>query len=434
MADVSAEILRKIARVSRGSLDPTALLRSVGFEEGEGSARRALAPAAIYYDLLERCHDGTDHELPFRYGASITPEDFGAFGLALKTAPSVGEALERLARYVLVISDTMTYGLLDEPGGRAFFLGGRPYEERFGVRLANECALAAVIAILRTTATGPIVPLSVAFRHPPPDERTYHERFFGCTVRFSAGLDALHFTHESLAIPLRLRDEGLSSFLLAQLEHEHEQRVEPSLVLRVRSAITDLLCEGAPRKSSVARQLGMSERTLQRRLSEEGQSFQGLVSQVRREVAESLLSRTGQSLGEVAFLTGFSDQSAFQRAFKVWTGKTPLGYRQASPSTFAFPQRHEATAISAMWLKAHALERSGRVGLEPPLRRLWLDASVVWLVRPRGKCERRISSWHQPQPRENDHDCCKRRTNTNAHCCPPHRACLPRYHRFRDFR
>jgi AraC-like DNA-binding protein len=74
----------------------------------------------------------------------------------------------------------------------------------------------------------------------------------------------------------------------------------------------------------------MSERTLQRHLSEHGQTFQDLVNEVRREVAESLLTGTSNSLSEVAFLTGFSDQSAFQRAFKGWTGQTPFGFRQAS--------------------------------------------------------------------------------------------------------
>jgi len=91
-----------------------------------------------------------------------------------------------------------------------------------------------------------------------------------------------------------------------------------------------MLCDGVPRKGQVARQLGMSERTLQRHLAEHGQSFQALVNEVRRQVAESLLTATDNSLNEVAFLTGFADQSAFQRAFKSWTGSTPLGFRQAT--------------------------------------------------------------------------------------------------------
>ena len=92
----------------------------------------------------------------------------------------------------------------------------------------------------------------------------------------------------------------------------------------VRCAVTDLLCNGLPRTGEVARQLGMSERTLQRHLAEHGQSFQALVNEVRREVAESLLSGTENSLSEVAFLTGFSDQAA-QECFKLraWSRDDP---------------------------------------------------------------------------------------------------------------
>jgi AraC-like DNA-binding protein len=334
MADVSLQILRRIAEVSHGPLSSEELLQSVGLEAGGARvpAERKLAPAGTYYDLLEKCHQGYDHGLPFRYGESILPDDFGAFGLALKTAPTVGGALERLARYVLVISDTLTYRLDGQGDGCQFELRGRPYEERLGIRLANECALAAVVSVLRKVASASVTPASVSFRHPPPSDDDAHRNFFGCEVRFGAAVDALHFEEAALNTPLRLGDAGLSAFLLEQLEQQREQRDAKSLLARVRSAVTDLLCDGAPRKSEVARRLGMSERTLHRHLAEEGQSFQGVVSQVRRDVAEALLLKTDQSLGEVAFLTGFSDQSAFQRAFKGWTGRTPLRFRQTAVS------------------------------------------------------------------------------------------------------
>jgi AraC-like DNA-binding protein len=142
-------------------------------------------------------------------------------------------------------------------------------------------------------------------------------------------MDALHFGDGALATKTRLGDEGLSAFLLSQLDQIRAQREQGSLVVRVRGAVTDALCDGPPRKGQIARQLGMSERTLQRQLSDRGQSFQGLVNEVRREVAEQLLTTSHNTLSEVAFLTGFSDQSAFQRAFKIWTGQTPAGFRQA---------------------------------------------------------------------------------------------------------
>jgi AraC-like DNA-binding protein len=91
--------------------------------------------------------------------------------------------------------------------------------------------------------------------------------------------------------------------------------------------VADALADGQPSQSQIARRLGMSVRTLHRRLAEDGQSFQSLVSRARREAAETLLRADDHSLAEIAFLTGFSDQSAFTRAFKRWTGMTPAAFR-----------------------------------------------------------------------------------------------------------
>lgn len=333
MSDVTGQILRRIIQVSRGPETPEALLASIGLPStaSDPASAREFVAADAYYDVLERCTADGDAGLPFRYGESLRPEDLGALGLAVKTAATVGEGLERLIRYVLVISDTLEYDLADGDGdGRMFVLRGRPFELRRGVGLANECALAAVISVLRQIAVAPVAPATVSFRHRRPVDAAPHRAFFGCLVRFEADVDALHFSDRVLATPTRLGDEGLSTFLLAQLDDLRARRSERSLVARVRSAVADALCDGPPRKAQVARRLGMSERTLHRRLAEQGQTFQDVATTVRRQVAESLLSTTAHSLSEVAFLTGFSDQSAFQRAFKGWTGHTPLGFRQAT--------------------------------------------------------------------------------------------------------
>jgi AraC-like DNA-binding protein len=96
---------------------------------------------------------------------------------------------------------------------------------------------------------------------------------------------------------------------------------------RVRSAVSHALVDGIPTLSTIATELGVGARTLQRRLSESGHSFQGIVDGARRELAEQLLRETDYSLAEIAFLTGFSEQSGFTRAFKRWEGQTPRSYR-----------------------------------------------------------------------------------------------------------
>jgi AraC-like DNA-binding protein len=187
-----------------------------------------------------------------------------------------------------------------------------------------------VTSVVRQIAAARVAPAAVSFRHPRPATVAGHRAFFGCPVTFEARIDALRFGDGALATPTRLGDEGLSAFLTAHLDELRERHADPSASARVRGAVVDSLPDGLPRASRIARRLGMSERTLQRRLAEEGHTFQALADGARREAAESLLVGGDHSLGEVAFLTGFSDQSAFQRAFKRWTGRTPAAFRGAA--------------------------------------------------------------------------------------------------------
>jgi len=325
---VSARIVRRIIEASRGPSPPSGLLEQAGLSPDPGGDEERVVPSGIYYDVLERC-GADDPTLPLRYGMIIRPEDFGAFGLSLKTAHGIRDVLERLARYILVISDSLEYALVAEGSGSRFVLGGRPADGRRGIELANECAMAAIVSLLRQVAERPVTLVAVSLRHAATDRASY-SAWFGCPVRFEAPVDALHLDEANLSVPTRLADEGLSAYFLAQIEAIHAQRAEGAIVQQVRSAIADKLCSGLPKRGEVARHLGMSPRTLHRRLADRGCSYQAVANQVRREMAESLLSRRGLSLAEVAYMTGFSDQSAFQRAFKSWTGTTPNGFRQGA--------------------------------------------------------------------------------------------------------
>lgn len=298
-------------------------LRSTGLDTG----RLALVSDDTYYALIERITRDGDHTFPLRYGDAVEPSTFGAAGHAMATAATLREAILRMVRYILVISDTLDYELRDAPdGGAALHLLGRTSPRR-GVQLSNECALAAFLSMLRHISTTPVQPTLVTFRHPAPASVSDHERWFGCPVRHGATANALHLAARTLGTRTRLADAGLSAFLLAQLDDQRADRSPRDVVARVRAAVADTLCDGVPTKAEVARRLGMSERTLHRRLDEQGATFQQVADAVRLDIAASLLTDADRPLGEVAFLTGFSGQSAFTRAFKRWTGQTPADYR-----------------------------------------------------------------------------------------------------------
>jgi AraC-like DNA-binding protein len=129
--------------------------------------------------------------------------------------------------------------------------------------------------------------------------------------------------------PLALADAGLSQFLLQHLERLAGTVVtEATFEERVIDAISRELPSGTPTSSRIALRLGTSQRSLQRQLGATGKSFQDLVAETRRTLAVRLLKESKHSLGEISFLLGFSEPSAFHRAFKRWTGQTPAEARE----------------------------------------------------------------------------------------------------------
>jgi AraC-like DNA-binding protein len=167
------------------------------------------------------------------------------------------------------------------------------------------------------------------FTHPRPADTREHERILGCPVEFGAEHNRL--TIERSAWELQTKDPQIGVFqvlidhadlLLAKLP------AGPDLIGRTRRAISERLRGGDPSLASVARELGMSERSLQRHLRELGYSFNTLADEVRHATARVYLEQPDMALAEIGFLLGFADQSAFNRAFKRWTGSTPKQARR----------------------------------------------------------------------------------------------------------
>ena len=315
---------------AEGEARRRALLVSVGVDPDAPIDPKRMISDNDYYDLCERAarEDLGDASLAVRVGSSMRCDEYGAFGLAWKSAVDLRRSYQRAERYGRVLTSVSTYELRSE-SGRFFIILRRAGERRLGLRLSNEQTIVAITQISREVSRRPFSPLAVYFKHAAPGDVAAHERYFGCPIRFGAELDALEISEEQLKTPNRLGDPGLSEFFDAHLEQDLAQLSDDQgLEQRVRIQIAQTLSEGAPSVAQVAERLGMSGRTLQRRLAEQDCAFQELVDDARKELAERLLCKTGYALAEVAFLTGFSEQSAFTRAFKRWSGRTPAHYRK----------------------------------------------------------------------------------------------------------
>ena len=255
------------------------------------------------------------------------PKSFDVVGYTMMSCANLRDALERLARYLRILSDALT--LARSEGGGVYRLtfelsGGRREVPRQRV----EYILVTLVNFCRWIAGREVNPKAVGVPYAAPKDAAPWRDAFRCPVTFDAAICSLAFSTEEMSLPLPTSNPTLAElhdrFAGEYLEHFDRDHT----TYRVRELIVRRLPDGEPRRDCIARQLGMSERTLQRRLEDEGSSFALVVDDTRRELAEQYLSRLKLSLGEAAYLCGFSDQSSFFRACKRWFGVPPGQYRR----------------------------------------------------------------------------------------------------------
>lgn len=333
MGRITSLFARKVV----GQVDPPVgahdLLRLVGLD-GQGEPDpSSMIRDEDYYLLFERAAalDAHPTSLPLRVGASMRADDYGPFGFAWKSAPTLRGSFERAQRYALVLTSVALYEV-EECFGGAYMHLHRQGNRRLGMRLSNEATLASIMAISREVSSHPFRPEAVYLKHEAPDDTARHEAYFECPVHFGSDRDALRVSTPTLASPNRVGDASIARFFDTLLEAE-VSALDDTIPLerRVLDRVSTSLSGGVPSLSDVARGLGMSGRTLQRRLATGDSSFQALVDEARRRLALRLLRGPDEAtLSEITYMTGFSDQSAFTRAFKRWTGQTPGAFRDTT--------------------------------------------------------------------------------------------------------
>lgn len=285
---------------------------------------------SAYFDLIDWIREFNEDEpqLVFQYAMEFDYNDVGALGLAAKSALTLRDAFIRLERYFKLVTDIAVYRL-DESSNPAQLVFEARTEDRPALQLRDECALAAITNNIKGLV-GPTLKLDhVSFRHNCRDDPARFEAFFGCEVRFGVGRNAIALRHEMLDLPNRLGDQGISDFLTQHLEEEFSRLSnESSLKENLLRHLSPKLSNGVPQAAEIAQVMDMSERTFYRRLAREGLSYRDVLQDAQSTLARELLSETDCSIAEVAFLTGFSEQSTFSRAFKRWVGETPAKFRQ----------------------------------------------------------------------------------------------------------
>ncbi len=328
-AGVSTRMLRPVlAGLQMHGVDVEQALADVGVDPASLVDPETRVPHRVAIALWELAIVRTGDDALGLHVAEAT--DIGVFDVqsyAFVNSPTLAAGLERVARYQRLNHDVARV-VVDREGDLAIvghrLPGGPPVP-----RAVAEFVLATMVILARTATRGAIEIREVRFAHREPADTSEHRRIFAAPLSFSVGENAIVMPAAALELELDRADARLLG-VLDRHARDLLQRLPQtkSFVDRVRSVLAAELQGGNPSAEHVAEVLHMSVRTLARRLTDEGTSHKEVLDALRRELAMHHLEAGELAIGEVAFLLGFSQASAFHRAFRRWTGKTPTEVRR----------------------------------------------------------------------------------------------------------
>ncbi|WP_250656805.1 AraC family transcriptional regulator [Alkalimarinus coralli] len=260
-------------------------------------------------------------------GEKVRPATFHIVGYTLMNSANLSEAFDKLNQYQRLISDGGVFQRLPTSRGVWLVYHPRPGSIPFYYHQID-AVLAAVLSFSRWVTGEVLSPIDVSLAREKPACIDEYRRIFGVEPVFDAEFDGVLISHETLALPLLEADEELCE---VHESHARKRLIELESDNGVKDKVVNLLRRYMSNQDAgrafIANKLGLSEKSLQRKLAEEGATFQGLYNDLRQRLALDYVSDTAIPLAEVALMLGFSDSSAFYRAFKRWTGNTPGDYR-----------------------------------------------------------------------------------------------------------
>ncbi|NNF90852.1 MAG: helix-turn-helix domain-containing protein [Boseongicola sp.] len=314
------------AFLSNLDVRPADLLRSAGLPEDLFRRERPLVTPDGFDRLFSALADAAGGDAPgLVLGQAVSPEVFSPPLFAAYCCENLIAATERLARYKPLIGPVRLESHL-LAGGLEVTVDAEPETALPDEYVAAE--LVFLVNLARKATRHPIRPVAIEMVS-PPDHPDYAE-FFGHAV-YAGPFNRVVFAPDDARRPFLSANPAMFSVFEPELRARlDELEMSATTGDRVRSALMEALPSGQPDVGTVARRLGTSARTLQRRLGTEGTSFQDVLQDLRERLARHYLATTPHTSGEISYLLGYEDPNSFTRAFHTWTGTTPETYRAAS--------------------------------------------------------------------------------------------------------
>jgi AraC-like DNA-binding protein len=314
---------------ARLGLDTTEILRAANLDRATLEDPDARIPVDQIGALWQKAYELSKDPNLALHAIEVLP--FGAYRVIDflgASAPTIGAALTKVSDYFPIINSLVR--LPYAAGDRQVTFGVEaPSRPEIITRPYAEYTLAAIFLRTRIVTNQKFDLIRADFSHPRPADISEHERIFECPVRFGAEACQLVIARKVWDTPRTGSEPALFSVLEthARILFEQVPRAD-DIVARVRKAIEAELRGGDPKLETVARQLAMSPRTIQRRLKDQRLVFNDILDDMRFRAAKSYLAQRDVAGTEVAYLLGFAEQSSFNHAFKRWSGQTPTEYRR----------------------------------------------------------------------------------------------------------
>jgi len=313
-----------------------------GIETAEAIAEAGIAPNVINNEngrikgeqfqalikaLIQKSNDPL---MGLHSSQHVQPGSYSVLGYILMSCATIGEALQRIARFERLVGD-MGVTTTKAQGKFIYIQWHCAYLDTAVRQQMIDNVLSSWTNYARWLANQDTSPHKVMLEHPrpKPEDIDQYESFFKCPVEFEAKQNTIVLHQSILNEPLRQPDK----LLLKTLESHAESQISKldendlSFSIRVSNTIRTQLNMGVARKELVAEELNLTARTLQRKLVSEGTSYQELLNQIRLERATDMLNNTQLAIQDIAFNLGFTDGRSFHRSFKSWTGQTPGDFR-----------------------------------------------------------------------------------------------------------
>jgi AraC-like DNA-binding protein len=331
--DLQPDALGVATRLAAGRLREAGivlkpLLKSAGLFAGQINRKDIRIGVSSQVRFLELAAKAlNDPVLGFRLAHDADLRIVGLLYYVVASSQTLGDALERAQRYSSIVNAGVVLKCFE---ARNLTIALRyAGVARHSDRQQMECFVTAIIRFCRDLTDRRLNPVAVHFVHRRLPQSSEIEKFFGCRIEFAANTDRIIFDKKAKQLRLVAADPYLNEMLLHYCEQAlaYRRSREGPLQIAIENAITPLLPHGKAQLGAVAQTLGVSSRTLARRLAAEGLSFGEVVSQLRSDLATHYLSDPNLPISEIAWLLGYQGVSAFSHGYKRWTGMNPKKMR-----------------------------------------------------------------------------------------------------------